>query len=616
MKEMKQEIKCFLGIAGIVFVAFLLIRYWDKLEGLISLSMSAALPLFIGCALAYVINILMGFYERWYDRLFKIQIALKVKRGVCLILAFLSLFGIVALIVTLVLPEFINCIASFIRLIPGAISSIIEIVGEEQILTLFPELEKGFDFSFISTQVEQLIRTVLGGVGGAVGSIMNVVSSTFSVVINIVIGLVFSLYLLLDKEGLAKRCRILISTYLPKASDKIFYVTEVLDDCFHRFIVGQCLEAVILGTLCVIGMWIFQFPYAVMIGVFIGFTALIPIAGAYIGAGVGALMILTVSPLQAVQFLIFIVILQQLEGNLIYPKVVGESIGLPGIWVLAAITIGGGVLGIGGMLLAVPLFATVYRLIGKDIEKRNSMKEKKTLSKENELIAVAKIHTEFKERFGIPRQSGLVTSLRGEIIFEPQFRNPDAVRGLEEFSHIWLLWEFSKVKEKGYGLTVTPPRLGGKEKKGVFATRAPYRPNSMGLSSVKLEEIYYDETRGPVLVVSGADLLDGTPIYDIKPYLPYTDAHPDAKGSFGEEHKEDRITVIFPDEQKEKLPEEIQEKILDVLRQDPRASYNKKDDYIYGMSFSGYDIRFVVENDSLIVKDVISMSDDSYKKVK
>ena len=219
--------------------------------------------------------------------------------------------------------------------------------------------------------MEQLIKTVIGGVGGAVDSIMTAVTSFASVVVNVVIGLIFSIYVLLDKEGLGRRCRTLISTYLSKAADKIFYVVDVLDESFHSFIVGQCIEAVVLGSLCIVGMWLFRFPYAVMIGVFIGFTALIPIAGAYIGAAVGAIMILTVSPLQAVQFLIFIVILQQLEGNLIYPKVVGQSIGLPGIWVLTAITVGGGVLGVGGMLLAVPLFASAYRLIREDIARRN-----------------------------------------------------------------------------------------------------------------------------------------------------------------------------------------------------------------------------------------------------
>lgn len=235
---------------------------------------------------------------------------------------------------------------------------------------------------------------------------------------------------------------------------------------------------------------------------------------------------------------------------------------------------------------------------------------------EKGLVVVAKIHTEFTDKFGIPRQSGLVSSLRGEIIFEPEFRSMDAVRGLEEFSHIWLLWEFSKAKRETYSLTVTPPRLGGKERKGVFATRAPFRPNSIGLSSVKLERIYLDETRGPVLVVSGADLLDGTPIYDIKPYLPYTDAHPEAKGSFAEEHKEDRIEVIFPEKLLAILPEDLRERAKAVLAQDPRAAYNKKPDYVYGMSFAGYDIRFVADEDRLVVKEVVKLSEEDYKKVK
>lgn len=371
MNEVKQDFKKMLGFAGALIVVFLLIHYWGKLEKLFLVGASAALPLIIGCAMAYVVNILMEFYEKWYDKIFKVEVALKIKRVICLILAFLSLFGIVALIINLVLPELINCIASFIRLIPGALQTVIDIVGEEQILNMFPELQNGFDFSNISTQVEQLIRTVIGGVGGAVDSLMSAVTSVVSIVVNVVIGLIFSLYVLLDKENLCRRCKTLVSTYLSKAADKIFYVVDVLDESFHSFIVGQCIEAVVLGALCVIGMWLLQFPYAVMIGVFIGFTALIPIAGAYIGAAVGAIMILTVSPLQAVQFLIFIVVLQQLEGNLIYPKVVGQSIGLPGIWVLTAITVGGGVLGVGGMLLAVPIFAAGYRLIREDVARRN-----------------------------------------------------------------------------------------------------------------------------------------------------------------------------------------------------------------------------------------------------
>lgn len=232
------------------------------------------------------------------------------------------------------------------------------------------------------------------------------------------------------------------------------------------------------------------------------------------------------------------------------------------------------------------------------------------------LIVVARIHTDFPEKFGIPRQSGLVPSLRGEIHFEGEFRNPDAVRGIEDYSHLWLLWGFSKAKRDVVNLTVAPPRLGGKERKGIFATRSPFRPNSIGLSSVRLEEVRYEKNGAPILIVSGADLLDGTPIYDIKPYLPYTDSHPDARGSFGEAHREDGITVIFPEELKQQLPEDLQQSVFEVLSQDPRAAYNKKPDYIYGMNFAGYDIRFVVDNDVLTVKEIVNARVSGWEKIK
>lgn len=370
MKEMSQEKKKILGVAGAAIVVFLVIHYWENLEGGIALALNAAVPLITGCVIAYVINILMKFYEKWYTKLFKVEVAKKIRRTVCLILAFLSLGAILFIVINLVLPEFINCIASFIRLIPGVLEMAVDFIGKERLLEFFPELEAGLNGATISSQVEELIKMILGGVSGAVGSIVSAVSSVFSAVVNIVIGLIFSLYLLMEKEKLGSQGRKMVTAYLPKKADRFFYVLGVLDESFHSFIVGQCIEAVVLGVLCVIGMLIFQFPYAVMIGVFIGFTALIPIAGAYIGAAVGAIMILTVSPLKALQFLVFIVILQQIEGNLIYPKVVGKSIGLPGIWVLTAVTIGGGILGVGGMLLAVPIFAAGYRLIKEDVEKR------------------------------------------------------------------------------------------------------------------------------------------------------------------------------------------------------------------------------------------------------
>lgn len=232
-----------------------------------------------------------------------------------------------------------------------------------------------------------------------------------------------------------------------------------------------------------------------------------------------------------------------------------------------------------------------------------------------ELVVIAKIHSEYKEKFGIPRQSGLVKDLEARIIFEPEYRNPDAIRGIEEYSHLWLLWNFSKAKTDGFVPLVNPPRLGGKEKKGVFATRSPFRPNSIGLSSVELLRVEMDEKLGPIIVVGGADLLDETPIYDIKPYLPYADIHMDAKGSFGECHKEDRIPVVFPKELLERLPEYLRAGACQVLEQDPRAAYNKKPDYIYGLTLGDYDIRFQVKDEVLSVCDVVARG-EAFRKVK
>ncbi len=231
----------------------------------------------------------------------------------------------------------------------------------------------------------------------------------------------------------------------------------------------------------------------------------------------------------------------------------------------------------------------------------------------NGLTVVARICTAYKEKFGIPRQSGLVPSLAAEIHFEGIYCNPDAVRGIEEFSHLWLLWGFTEAKENEKVLTVRPPRLGGQERRGVFATRSPYRPNSIGLSCVRLEEVQYDEDGTPVLVVTGADLLDGTPIYDIKPYLPYADAYPDARGGFGEAHSSDAIEVDFPEELLVRLPQELRVGAREVLAQDPRAAYQKKDDYVYGLRLGEYEIRFTVADGVLTVCDVAPASTDHIK---
>ena len=217
---------------------------------------------------------------------------------------------------------------------------------------------------------------------------------------------------------------------------------------------------------------------------------------------------------------------------------------------------------------------------------------------------IAKIYTEFDEKFGIPRQSGLVEETVGKIVFEPEYRNPEALRGIDGYSHLWLIWQFSKAIREEWSPTVRPPRLGGNKRMGVFATRSPYRPNPIGLSSVKLIEVRQTKTEGTVLIVGGADLLSGTPIYDIKPYLAFTDSHPEAKGGFADGVKEYEIEVELSENAKASLGSDEEKKLISLLRQDPRPSYKSEDEKIYGMKLGGKEIKFKYENCKLIVTEI------------
>ena len=217
---------------------------------------------------------------------------------------------------------------------------------------------------------------------------------------------------------------------------------------------------------------------------------------------------------------------------------------------------------------------------------------------------IARMHSDFATKFGIPRQSGLVEELRSTIVFEPDFRNPDALRGIEDFSHLWIIWQFSEAVRSQWSPTVRPPRLGGNTRLGVFATRSPFRPNHLGLSSVKLLGVEHTKEFGTVLHVGGADLMDGTPIFDIKPYIPYGDCHPDATGGFTDTAGEFLLQVDFPPQLLAKLPEEKQASAIGVLRHDPRPSYQRDPDRVYGLAFAGFDIRFRVQEDLLSVIDV------------
>ena len=217
---------------------------------------------------------------------------------------------------------------------------------------------------------------------------------------------------------------------------------------------------------------------------------------------------------------------------------------------------------------------------------------------------IARMHSDFATKFGIPRQSGLVEELKSTIVFEPEFRNADALRGIEDFSHLWIIWQFSEAVRQGWSPTVRPPRLGGNTRMGVFATRSPFRPNNMGLSSVKLLGVEHTAQFGTVLHVGGADLMDGTPIFDIKPYIPYSDCHTEATGGFTDNAGDFLLDVDFPAELLKKLPVSKWEAAIGVLSHDPRPSYQKKPDRVYGLTFAGYDIRFQVNEQQLTVVEV------------
>lgn len=217
---------------------------------------------------------------------------------------------------------------------------------------------------------------------------------------------------------------------------------------------------------------------------------------------------------------------------------------------------------------------------------------------------IARIHTDMPEKFGIPRQAGLVKELTGEIVFEPKYRNEQALNGIEDFSHLWLIWQFSENVREGFSPTVRPPRLGGEKRKGVFATRSPFRPNNLGLSCVKLEAVRHTKNDGAVLVVSGVDMKDGTPIYDIKPYIAYSDCIPDAVSGFADDYRDYHLEVCFEKSLLDIIPKEKQKALIGILKQDPRPAYQNNRDRIYGVAFADYNIKFKVADNTLTVTEI------------
>lgn len=397
-RNMEFKWKSCLRIGVTVMALFLLTHYWTACMNVAGVALGAAMPLFLGCMIAYIVDIPMTFIERGLRKLCResqtgqtvkkngrqrrsgksgIPALQKLCRPVSLVLALISIVLVVFLVIRMIVPELLSCMQLLFRELPGVLQDAMQWLEDNLQISSWLEGENGLltmdvdSMGDWQTWVAKLSSFLWSGLGGAMITAAGIVSSVFSTTVTVVVGFIFALYLLAGKEKIGGQLTTLMRRYLPvKLVDKMFYVLHVFDGSFHSFIVGQCTEAVVLGLLCIIGMLLLQLPYAAMIGCLVGFTALIPVAGAYIGAVVGAVMIFTVSPVKALIFIVFLVVLQQLEGNLIYPKVVGSSIGLPGIWVLAAVTVGGGVMGIGGMLLGVPTAAALYRLLQNDVRKR------------------------------------------------------------------------------------------------------------------------------------------------------------------------------------------------------------------------------------------------------
>ena len=357
--------------AGIsVALVCLALHYWSWLTRLIGMALGAAFPLVLGGGIAYVVNILMSFYERLFLPGATKRTVISMRRPLCMALAFASVAATLIFLMRAIVPELYACLRMLLEKLPGALSQLFAWAEERLRVSDSSGLFPGVSFDW-QNAVTRAVNLLLTGVGGVMGAAMSVVTKLFSTVVTMLLAVIFAIYLLAGKETLLTQVRRTVRVYAgEKAEQRAFYVLGTVNETFHHFIVGQCTEALILGSLCILGMLIFRFPYAVMIGTLVGFTALIPVAGAYIAAFIGAFMIFTVDPMQAVWFLVFLIVLQQIEGNLIFPRVVGSSIGLPALWVLAAVTVGGGLFGMAGMLLGVPLAASVYQLLSRDMTAR------------------------------------------------------------------------------------------------------------------------------------------------------------------------------------------------------------------------------------------------------
>lgn len=384
----KKEVKKYLFIGLIAVAVMILVKNLSYIGGFISLIFTAIYPLILGCAIAFVFNIFLSFCERYYFPKHKNDFFAQSRRPVCLVFSICIVLAVIFFIMKLVIPEMIASGKVLYQEMPAIVENLKQwaIKNSENL----PDIQKkiydlDIDWSAVTGKI---VKFLTSGATGIISSVAGMIGSFTISITKIVIAIIFAVYILIFKDGIKSGLVRIKKAYLnKKTADCIQHIFDVTNGTFKSFFVGQFTEAIVLGVLCTIGMLILRLPYAVMTGTVVGVTAIIPIVGAYIGAVVGAFMILTVNPMQAIIFIIFLIILQQIEGNFIYPRVVGSSIGLPSIWVLASVTVGGSMFGIIGMLLGVPAVATLYKLIVENLEKRetvNSLKNKKNNNKDKD----------------------------------------------------------------------------------------------------------------------------------------------------------------------------------------------------------------------------------------
>ncbi|HIZ67810.1 MAG TPA: AI-2E family transporter [Candidatus Streptococcus faecavium] len=365
---MKFEKKQVYYVVFAFIICYAIQAYWHSGAALVYTIYQASIPFMIGAGIAYIVNIVMSAYESLYDRFLTHPILQKIKRSITMILAYLTFIFVIFWLFSIVLPDLIISINSLLRIDTSGFSHFIKEISDNSVIK--ESLNYFGSLSDITTTLSDYSRQFLNQVLSVLTGVLTSVSTIASTVLNIFVSLVFSIYILASKEELGRQFNVLIDTYISKYADGIRYVFGILHLRFHGFFVGQTIEAVILGTLTTLGMFLLDFPYAATIGILVAFFSLIPIVGAYIGATIGFILIATHSVSQAFFFLIYLVILQQFEGNVIYPRVVGGSIGLPGMWVLMAITIGGALWGVLGMIVAVPIAASLYQMIKDNVAKR------------------------------------------------------------------------------------------------------------------------------------------------------------------------------------------------------------------------------------------------------